>query len=279
MDEEAPITDKELSSQLTGLNKGKSSTKNKIILIGGISIIVLMIIIIIIVIATSSSNSEEKKIVFTKQGEINCVYDVRSISKNTQLLSNEFIKNSNFDIEIDGQIIKYSKEYRFKSITPKTIKFILYDPVSMDFMFKDVPDLQSVEMVSENNLEIKSMASAFEDCQNLRKFNISGFDTSKVTSMKKLFYRTSLSEIDLSKLNTKNVKDMSYMFASTEIIQINITTMDTSNVETMASMFQYCRDLISLDLSSFNTENVKDMSYMFFFLQFNARNKFIWIQN
>ena len=145
MEEEAPITDKELSSQLTGLNKGTSSPKNKIILIGGISIIVLMIIIIIIVIATSSSNSDEKNIVFTKQGEIKCVYDVRSISKNTILLSNEFVKNSNFDIEIDGQIIKYSKEYRFSSITQKKVKFILYDPVSMDFMFKDVNDVISVE--------------------------------------------------------------------------------------------------------------------------------------
>ena len=279
MEEEAPITDKELSSQLTGLNKGTTSTKNKIILIGGISIIVLMIIIIIIVIATSSSSSDEKNIVFTKQGEINCVYDVRSISRNTILLSNEFIKNSNFDIEIDGQIIKYSKEYRFNSISQKTVKFILYDPVVMDFMFKDVFDLVSVQMVSENNLEIKSIASAFEDCQGLKKFNISGFDTSKVTSMKKLFYRTSISELELSGLNTKNVKDMSYMFASTEIIQLNVTSMDTSNVETMASMFQYCRSLVNLDLSSFNTENVQDMSYMFFFLQLNGRNKFIWIQN
>ena len=165
-----------------------------------------------------------------------------SVSRNTIILSNEFQKADgvNFDIEIDGKIVKYTKEYRFKEAGLNTVKFILYSPISIDFMFKDVFDVVSIDMHSEKNLEIKSMISAFEDCQSLYEITIKGFDTSKVTSMKKLFYRTSISQIDISDLSTKSVTDMSYMFASTDISKIDVSTMDTSKVETMESMFQFC---------------------------------------
>ena len=95
------------------------------------------------------------------------------------------------------------------------------------------------------------MISALEDCQSLTEIIIHGFDTSKVTSMKKLFYMTSIDKIDMSDLSTKSVTDMSYMFASTEISHLNTSTMDTSKVESMISMFQYCNSLQSLDLSNF----------------------------
>ena len=272
------LKDTELSSQLTGFNKGVSSQRKKLIIISSIVFGVIIITLIIIIIATSFSNSKKEsesggggeedqhEDVKVKLGEINCLYDVKSISKDTILLSNEFKKDSNFDIEIDEQIIKYSKNYRFEKTGPNNVKFILYEPLVMDFMFKDVPDLVSIEMKSDKNLEIRSMISVFEDCQSLYEIIITGFDTSKVTSMKKLFYRTSIDKIDISDLSTKSVTDMSFMFASTDITRLDTSTMDTSKVVTMANMFQFCGSLETLDLSNFNTENVKDMSNMFFFL-------------
>ena len=165
-----PITNEELSSQLTGLNKEGSllsdKEKKKLILIS--SIVFVTIIIIIIILITTLNTKSNKKKVYEKLGEINCVYEVQSISVNTVLLSNEFKKgDSIFDMEIDGEKVKFTKEYRFKTPGLNSVKFILYSPISIDFMFKDVSDVKSIEMKSEKNLEIKSMISAFEDCLSL----------------------------------------------------------------------------------------------------------------
>ena len=179
------INNEELSSQLTGLNKteGLTKEKKKLIIISSIvfSAIILIVIILIVTIKPKSKEEKKKEIL----GEINCVYDVPSVSRNTIILSNEFQKADgvNFDIEIDGKIVKYTKEYRFKEAGLNTVKFILYSPISIDFMFKDVFDVVSIDMYSEKNLEIKSMISAFEDCLNLYGITIKGFDTSKVTSI------------------------------------------------------------------------------------------------
>ena len=111
MEDENPISGGELSSQLTGLNKEISSQRKKLIIISSIvfAIIVLIVIIIIIVSSSSSSSSsgddskqdDESNKEKVKQGEINCVYDVKSTTRNTILFSNEFKKDSDFDIQID----------------------------------------------------------------------------------------------------------------------------------------------------------------------------------
>ena len=191
MENDNVLKNEELSSELTGLNKGEALAKKRIIMIASsiIGLIVLMILIIIIVGVTSKNDENENEEIpeNTKTGVINCIYDVKSTSIETILLSNEFTKNSAFDIEIDEQIVKYSKTYLFKNVGLHGVKFILKGPVVMDFMFKDVPDIVSISMVSEENLEIKSLVSAFEDCQSLYEIEIKGFNTSNVTSMKKLF--------------------------------------------------------------------------------------------
>ena len=269
MEDDLAISENEISSQLIGLeDQGILAKRTKLIVVGSVALAILFVALIIIIAASSSKKSrggrgqkpdEDLKDIL---GEISCTYDVQSKSKNTMLISNEFKKSTNFDIEIDGQKIKYAKDYRFEETGLNSVKFLLYEPINMDFMFKDVSDIISINMISNNNLEIISMISAFEDCQRLTEIIIHGFDTSKVTSMKKLFYRTSIDKIDMSDLSTKSVTDMSYMFASTEISHLNTSTMDTSKVETMISMFQYCNSLQSLYLSNFNTENVKDNSLM-----------------
>jgi surface protein len=216
MEDDLALNENEITAQLIGLDdKGIFTKKTKFIIVGSVALAVLFIALIIIIAVSSSKKSsgkaseesspEEPKDIL---GEISCTYNVRSISKNTQLLSNEFKKSTNFDIEIDGQKIKFSKDYRFKSTGLNTVKFLLYEPIDMDFIFKDVYDIISIKMSSNKNLEIKSMISAFEDCQELIEIVIKGFDTSKVTSMKKLFYRTSIDKIDMSDLSTVSVTDI-----------------------------------------------------------------------
>ena len=210
--EEEPINTNELNSELTGLNKGEKEKKLKqLIIYTSSGTLILIILIVLIIVLTQSkdsdSDSDSKKNII---GEINCIYDIRSFK--TKLFGDEFEKDSNFDIYIDGRIIKYSKEYTFDSITTHNVQIKLFGDLNMDYMFKDVADLIEVRMESENNFKILSMISTFQNCENLNFFNISGFNVEEVKSTKKLFYNTSLSEVYFNDFNSINLVDMSYMF-------------------------------------------------------------------
>ena len=187
MEEEA-LNQKEISSELTGFNKGEKDRKKKLYIIGvSLSVLTLVIFIVIIIVSVSASQNNEKHSEnMTEIGEINCIYEITSNDKETILLGNEFIKNSDLDIYIDDIKIKFTKEYKFSSTGNHKVKFALYNKINMDYMFKDVSDLLSVEMKSEQNCEVTSMISTFENCENLNSFKIIGFNGEKIKSMKKL---------------------------------------------------------------------------------------------
>ena len=155
---EEPLESNELNSELTGLNKGDKEKKKKQILIAaGIGIAICVVMIIIIVLATSGSSDSSEKEGRTQLpiGEINLVYDVQSSLGNTILLGNEYNKeSSDFDIVIDGKVIKYSKEYKFDSVGERNVQIKLYSNLNMDYMFKDVEDLISVNMNSNGQCQI-----------------------------------------------------------------------------------------------------------------------------
>ena len=178
----------ELNSELTGLNKGEKQQKIKqLIIYISIGAVGLIALIVLIVLVAKSKGSDSKKTI----GEINCDYEVKTITQNTQLLGKEFnIRNNQFDIYIDGKKIKYSKEYKFKTADSHKVQIKIYDKINMDNMFKGVSELVSVEMISSKNCQILSMTSTFENCENLRSFNITGFNGENLKSMKKLFYQT-----------------------------------------------------------------------------------------
>ena len=187
--------------------------------------------------------------------QINCIYNIQNVNEDSIILGNEFNKNSDFDIFINNQKIKFSKEFKFFNMGINKVRFDIYEDLEMDFMFKDIQELISIEMTSQKNCKINSMISSFENALYLEKIEIKGFNTSNVKSMKKLFYSTSISEIDISELNTENVEDMSYMFAYTDIERINLTNFNTGNVENMSNMFHQCNSLYHIDISNFNTQN------------------------
>lgn len=102
--------------------------------------------------------------------------------------------------------------------------------------------------------------------------NWSALDLRNLTTMSYMFYGCSnLKEIDLSGQNTSNVTSMSYMFSydtssmnnTMTIETIKLKDIDTSNVTSMSYMFYKCENLKELDLSDFNVNNLKYMNGMF----------------
>ena len=88
-DEPLPQNENELSSELTGLNKGEKEIKKKQIIIGiasGALLAVLIVIIIIVLSSSKSTNNKNASII----GEINLTYDVSNTLNKTVFLGNDF---------------------------------------------------------------------------------------------------------------------------------------------------------------------------------------------
>ena len=110
----------------------------------------------------------------------------------------------------------------------------------------------------------KTASSAFYDCKSLRSVDLSGLDTSSVTSMYRMFEGcSSLASLDLSSLDTSKVTDMSGMFRNCPIQTLELSSFETSQVADMSSMFDGCTSLASLDISHFDTSSASNMANMF----------------
>ena len=110
-----------------------------------------------------------------------------------------------------------------------------------------------------------NLDSLFYNYYNMKSADVSGLDTSMVTTMKRMFRDCEkLSELDVTGFNTENVTDMSMMFENcTELSDLDVSNFNTENVTNMYSMFWGCKAFSKLDLSVWDTGNVTDMSYMF----------------
>ena len=155
---------------------------------GVISLFIILIVILIIIIAMGNKKDLGKKSI----GQLKCTYEIKNSDKPIMLLGQEFKYESNFDITIQKKKIKFGREYKFEKEGIYNIIFDIYNPINMDYMFKNVLDLTNIILISNQNAKIISMKSTFENCQNLKGFSISGYNTDEVKSMSKLFFKTDL---------------------------------------------------------------------------------------
>ncbi|EAC9870974.1 BspA family leucine-rich repeat surface protein [Listeria monocytogenes] len=105
----------------------------------------------------------------------------------------------------------------------------------------------------------------FKNCSNLMEVDLSGLDTSAVTTMWDMFSSCRvLEELDVSHFNTSSVTNMSYMFYDNRNLEVlDVSNLDTSSVTNMYAMFEDCTSLEELDVSNFDTSSVTDMYRVF----------------
>ena len=120
-------------------------------------------------------------------------------------------------------------------------------------------------VVVKPGVSARTCVGMFSDCSSLTALDLSGLDTSQVTSMGSMFsFCTSLTSLDLSSFDTSKVTSMGNMFLFCSSLSfLNLSSFDTSAVTGMLGMFYGCASLTSLDLSSFDTSKVTSMEYMF----------------
>ena len=144
--EDELITPNEINSELTGINKGEKQQKKKQLIIGIAAGSSLLLIILIVILITVLAKKDDTAFI----GEINCIFDIKSTTRNTKILGNDFDKGkNNLNIYIDGEKIKYSKEFKFKTAEEYKVRITFSENLNMDYMFKDVEDLISVDMLED----------------------------------------------------------------------------------------------------------------------------------
>ena len=116
-----------------------------------------------------------------------------------------------------------------------------------------------------NTSNVTNMSKLFHMASLCTTLDLSSFNTSKVTRMESMFKEcNSLTELNLSSFNTSKVTNMSYIFAGcSSLTTLDLSSFNTSNVTEMSSMFENCNSITTLNLSHFNTSNVTTMNSMF----------------
>ena len=133
----------DFSSEEIKQSKTMSPKMKKIIIGVAISLLLIIVISIIIISLLPSKkddrNDEEdgNNNIPNSFGTITCIYDINDISKETLLLSNDYIKESNFEIYIEDKQIPYSKSFKFSKMEKYIVKFELYEDISLNNMFKN----------------------------------------------------------------------------------------------------------------------------------------------
>ena len=179
-------------------------------------------------------------------------------SSTSTFLNTEVLRNQIESITIEKTNVvpnnaKYSKDISSKQD----------GSVMLWYTDKDNNSLYEISIGSENgSVEANTNGSGmFAYLDNVSTLDLSGLDTSNMTSMSKMFYKsTSLTNIDLSGFDTSKVVNMNGMFTGcTNLKTLDVSNFKTSKVTDMNNMFEDCSSLTTLDLSNFDTSNVTTM--------------------
>ena len=133
-------------------------------------------------------------------------------------------------------------------------------------MFQWFTKMETIDLSGFDTSEVTSMNTMFYSMYSLKNIDVSGFNTSKVTDMYAMFDQSGvIEELNLSNFDTSNVTNMGYMFfGSAKIRKLDLTNFDTSKVTNMYGMFEAMTDVGEIKFgTNFNTRNVTNMGRMF----------------
>ncbi|EPD9050526.1 BspA family leucine-rich repeat surface protein [Listeria monocytogenes] len=137
--------------------------------------------------------------------------------------------------------------------------------LTTEAMFKYCSSLRELDVSGLNTSAVTTMRDMFYSCSALEELDLSQFDTSSVTNMFYMFYdNEKLEKLDVGNFDTSSVTNMYAMFANcTSLEELDVSNFDTNSATDMYRMFDSCVKLKKLDVSNFDTSSVTDMAYMF----------------
>ena len=132
-------------------------------------------------------------------------------------------------------------------------------------MFAYLDNVSTLDLSGLDTSNMTSMSNMFYNSKSLTNIDLSGFDTSKVVNMNRMFEGcSSVESLDLSSFNTSKVINFIATFGGCEsLTELDLSNFDTSSTTKMTYMFGSCTSLVNLNISSFDTSKVNDMTLMF----------------
>ena len=140
---------------------------------------------------------------------------------------------------------------------------------------KLLPRLTKIDLSGWDTSNVTDMNKMFSDCSSLTSLDVSGFDTGKVTDMSRMFSGcSSLTSLDVSNFNTSKVNSyssFSYMFDNCNSLKaLDLSNFDFSNTYAgqysgMYALLQNCKSLETIKLPATVTFNKSGVSVAFMF--------------
>ena len=133
-------------------------------------------------------------------------------------------------------------------------------------MFAYLDNVSSLDLSGLDTSNMTSMTHMFYNSSKLVNIDLSEFKTSKLLYFNNMFNGcSSLVNLDLSSFDTSKISNFSNLFKDcTSLKKINLSSFDTHSATIFAFTFMNCQSLENLNLSNFNTSKVTDMSGMFY---------------
>ncbi|MDN3128784.1 MucBP domain-containing protein [Enterococcus faecalis] len=132
--------------------------------------------------------------------------------------------------------------------------------------FREKYALKVVDLTGLDTSNITNMGYMFYKSENIISLNVRGWNTSNVTNMGYTFaYMKSLPELDVSSFDTSNVTDMVAIFAwDTSLTHMNIDNFVTNKSRDMRSLFSHCQNLVSVTAENLTVSADVDRAAMFY---------------
>ena len=118
---------------------------------------------------------------------------------------------------------------------------------SLESAFSGAVNLTQVPSYLPPNVE--NLSKSFANASIFNDSNISSWDVSSVTNMRRMFFETDLFNQPVGNWNTESLQVVSYMFAQTGAFDQSLANWDVTNVTAMIDMFA------GVELSTMNYEN------------------------
>ena len=225
---------------------------------------------------------------FTETKNANGIIEMCTCPKDHKLIGNLCLEYENW-IEMEYNVTNFAQKSQLMNTLYTNIQLNEIDlyinnsivALTQDLSTWDKPIFYKFNRngVYKIKMNIKktlySMAWMFTNLGRIKSIRfLSGFDSSKVTSMDNIFACTLIESIDMKYLDTSNVLIFSdFLSSSSSITSLDLSNFNTSKAYKMRGMFRISRNLRELDLSSFNTSRVSDCLIMFHELPTNCTIK------
>ena len=183
-------------------------------------------------------------------------------SSTSTFLNTEVLRNQIESITIEKTNVvpndaKYSKDISSKQD----------GSVMLWYTDKDNNSLYEISIGSENG-SVKANTNGnkmFAYLDNVSSLDLSGLDTSNMTSMTYMFYNSSkLVNIDLSEFKTSKLLYFNNMFnGCSSLVNLDLSSFDTSKISNFSNLFKDCTSLKKINLSSFDTHSATIFAFTF----------------